>query len=185
MNVFVLSTGRCGSLTFCKACSHMDNYSTAHESRARILGDEHFSYPENHIEIDNRLSWFLGRLDQAYGIEAFYVHLIRDMQKVADSYRKRFGSGIMRSYAKGIMMGHHPRRVAMDLAVDYCKTVNSNIELFLKNKPQHMTVRLETVKTDFTEFWQRIGATGDMNASLAEWNINHNKTVSKFSFFKK
>ena len=63
MNIFVLCTGRCGSMTFTKACGHIDNFSSAHESRCGRLGNERLAYPENHIEVDNRLSWddFNGR----------------------------------------------------------------------------------------------------------------------------
>lgn len=185
MNIFVLSTGRCGSLTFCEACSHISNYSAAHESRSRILGDSHFDYPANHIEIDNRLSWFLGRVDTCYGKDAFYVHLTRDVERVAASYSKRFGSGIMRGYAKALMMGHHPRKVAMELARDYCKTVNANIDLFLKDKPLKLSVSLEQVLDDFPIFWDRIGAQGDLGAALAEWGINYNKSKVQFSLWKK
>ena len=86
MNIFVLSTGRCGSMTLDKFCKHITNYTSAHESRNNL----DFKYPPNHIEIDNRLSWFLGRLDKIYGDDAFYVHLKRDDLKVAKSYQNRF-----------------------------------------------------------------------------------------------
>lgn len=78
MNVFVLSTGRCGSTTFVKACEHITNFSAAHESRTGLLGAARLDYAGNHIEADNRLSWLLGRLDRTYGNAAFYVHLRRD-----------------------------------------------------------------------------------------------------------
>src|SRR5438132_14275765 len=106
MNVFVLCTGRCGSQTFIKACSHLSNYSSAHESRMPLLGPERLRYPINHIEADNRLSWLLGRLDKAYADEAFYVHLIRDEEAVAASFVRRYDSGIMQAYRDpGILMG--------------------------------------------------------------------------------
>ncbi len=184
MNVFVLSTGRCGSLSFEKACSHISNFTAAHESQARILGEAHFHYPENHIEIDNRLSWFLGRLDKVYGGSAFYVHLLRDEDKVAESYKKRFGSGIIRGYAKGMMMGRHRRDVAKELCVDYCKTVNANIELFLKDKPHQMNFELENAKPRFREFWNKIEAEGDFDTAVTEWDVSHNKSSDRFSFIK-
>ena len=62
MNIFILSTGRCGSNTFIKASQHIMNYSSAHESRHGLIGDERLKYPENHIEADNRLSWFYCQL---------------------------------------------------------------------------------------------------------------------------
>ena len=64
MNVFVLNTGRCGSVTFIEACRHIHHYSAAHESRATYIGEQRLAYAANHIEADNRLCWFLGRLDK-------------------------------------------------------------------------------------------------------------------------
>lgn len=185
MNIFVLSTGRCGSLTFNEACQHMTNFTAGHESQARILGDDHFIYPENHIEIDNRLSWFLGRIDKNYGKDAYYVHLTRDIQKTALSYKKRFGSGIIRGYAKGMMMGHHPKSVAMELCIDYCKTVNANIELFLKDKPNVMDIQLENGEKQFEQFWHWIKAEGDIESALSEWNITHNSSKKETSLLKR
>ena len=75
-NVFVLCTGRCGSTTFVQACQHIENYTASHESKISLLGDQRLEYSQNHIEVDNRLSWFLGSLDKKYGDNAFYVHLI-------------------------------------------------------------------------------------------------------------
>ena len=86
MNIFVLCTGRSGSVSLYKICKHIENYTSDHESRKSL----DFSYNENHIEIDNRLCWFLGRLDQTYGDNAIYVHLKRDKNKIAESYSKRF-----------------------------------------------------------------------------------------------
>ena len=60
MNMFVLNTGRCGSTAFVEACKHIMNFSSAYESRAGRIGHDRFAYPENHIEADSQLSWFLG-----------------------------------------------------------------------------------------------------------------------------
>ena len=79
MNVFVLCTGRCGSTTFSKAASHMTNITAGHETRCSLIGNLRLAYPPSHIEVDNRLSWFLGRLDCTYGKNACYVHLQRDL----------------------------------------------------------------------------------------------------------
>ena len=86
MNVFVLNTGRCGSVTFIKACQHISNYTAAHESRSHCIAGERLAFPDNHIEADNRLSWVLGRLDAAYGDNAIYVHLRRDRTDTIRSF---------------------------------------------------------------------------------------------------
>ncbi len=175
MNVFILNTGRCGSTTFIKACQHISNFSSAHESRCDLLGDARFDYPDNHIEADNRLSWFLGRLDKHYGNNAIYVHLRRNNEDTASSYARRmFPGGIIPAYRRGILQ-HLPKDTP-DIAVslDYCDTVNSNIELFLKDKTQKMTFNLENAKQDFELFWELIGAAGEKEAALAEFDIAHN-----------
>ncbi|HIK35539.1 MULTISPECIES: hypothetical protein [unclassified Thermosynechococcus] len=70
MNVFVLWTSRCDSVTFAEACTFIANFNSAQESRTFLLGEAHLAYPDRHIEVDNRLAWFLGRLDQTYGDRA-------------------------------------------------------------------------------------------------------------------
>ncbi len=67
-------------MTFIQACKHISNFSSSHESRCGLLAEARLDYPENHIEADDRLSWFLGRLDKQYGNSAFYVHLKRNVQ---------------------------------------------------------------------------------------------------------
>ena len=73
MNIFVLSIGRCGTETF----THISNYTVAHESRRPKLNTGNtfirhsFDYEDNHIEVDNRLSCFLGTLDKKYGKSAY------------------------------------------------------------------------------------------------------------------
>lgn len=175
MNVFVLCTGRCGSTTFIKACSHISNYSAAHESRAAFLGSDRLAYPKWHIEADNRLSWLFGRLDRAYGDSAYYVHLCRDATETARSFVRRYEGGIIKAYrGMGIIMGLSEDSDPMSVAIDYCDTVNSNISAFLKNKSKVMRVDLEKAKEVFPDFCSWIGADVDMEAALAEFDIWYN-----------
>lgn len=177
MNVFILNSGRCGSSTFIKACQHISNYSSAHESLLSETGSQRFDYPRDHIEADNRLSWLLGRLEQAYGDDAFYVHLQRDTQDTITSFARRIDFGILKAYEQGILMHDQHRRPAEEIARDYLLTVNSNIQHFLKNKPSKMNISLGTVKTDFAEFWHRIDAQGNLEAALKEWQIRYNASA--------
>jgi len=174
MNVFVLSTGRCGTMTFSKACRHITNFTSGHESRLPLIGTERLAYPDNHIEIDNRLSWYLGRLHQLYGDTAFYVHLTRDTQQVAASYARRSEFGIMQAYREGILLGGQSAQSHLQLALDYIDTVNANIRLFLQDKHHTLQFRLETARQDFATFWGRIGAEGEYANALAEWDIQYN-----------
>lgn len=175
MNVFILNTGRCGSTTFIMACEHITNFTSAHESRCDRLGEDRLAYPENHIEADNRLSWFLGRLDNHYGDKAIYVHLMRNSHDTASSYAKRlFPGGIIPAYRKGILQ-HLPDDISdMSVSLDYYDTVNSNIEHFLKDKTRKMEFNLENAKEDFKKFWELVGAEGDLEAALAEFDIPYN-----------
>jgi hypothetical protein len=178
VNVFVLSTGRCGSTTFARACGHIENYSAAHESRISRVQDR-VRYPDDHIEVDNHLSWFLGPLDERYGDDAFYVHLKRNLEETAQSRRHReaqkIDPGLMWAYGQRLIWENDDVEL-IDVCRHYCRTVNANIRLFLKDKSKTMTVRLESAREDFRRFWGRIGATGSLETALQEWERRHNRS---------
>lgn len=174
MNVFILNSGRCASSTFIKACQHITNYSSAHESLLSKTGTQRLNYPEHHIEADNRLSWILGRLDEKYGDRAFYVHLTRNENNVAASFGKRIDFGILKAYEQGVLMHAQHLLPPQEIAQDYIETIEANINLFLKDKSNRMHVSVETAKKDFTKFWRKISAEGDLQKALSEWDINHN-----------
>ncbi len=174
MNIFILNSGRCGSTTFIKACQHITNYTSAHESLLTETGAKRFNYADNHIEADNRLCWFLGRLDKIFGDNAYYVHLSRDPDETADSFSRRIDFGILKAYEQGILMHEKHKLPAHEIATDYIATVESNIKHFLKDKSSAMNISLETIKTDFVEFWNNINAQGDLSKALKELDINYN-----------
>lgn len=176
MNVFVLCTGRCGSVTFAHACGHLRNFTAGHETRCPRLGEDRFAYPDRHIEVDNRLAWLLGRLDRRFGDEAFYVHLHRDPEATARSFASRFG-GIMAAYRGGGILAGLPNTVDhLDVARDYVDTVTANIDLFLRDKTRTMDIAFEEAAGRFPEFCDRIGADVDLAAALAEFEIRRNAT---------
>jgi hypothetical protein len=187
VNVFVLCTGRCGSVTLSKACKHIKNYSTGHESRVSCLGDERVKYPNNHIEIDNRLTWFLPRLDSKFGDNAIYIHLKRDEEKVARSFLKilQKKAGIIDAYANSILLhssvslNEDSSNLDNNLAIckDYIRTVNESITAFLRNKTKKMRFNLEDYEVDFTEFWEMIDAQGDINIAIKEFSIMYNASI--------
>lgn len=184
MRIFVLGTGRCGSVAFIKACSHIDNFTSAHESLARSTGKERFEYPDDHIEADNRLSWFLGELDSKFGDEALYVHLKRDRDKTAHSFLRRFDrrGSIIHSFAEGIMMTLPEtinKEKRLEICYKYVDTIYANIDLFLKDKSKVMNVQLEYIQEEFSEFWKYIGAQGDLDKALAEFNTLHNASSGR------
>lgn len=175
MNVFVLCTGRCGSLTFAKACSHLKNYSVGHETNCRLIGRSRVEFPGNHIEVDNRLSWLLGRLDDHYGDNAFYVHLVRNRDQTAKSFNKRWHmkNGIIRGYSHCVLRIDSR---AIEVCEDYYDTVNANIRHFLKSKRLTMILHLEKIQEQFPIFIAAIKAEGDLKAALGEWQTRHNES---------
>lgn len=178
-NVFVLGTGRCGTTTFMRACRHVTNFTTAHESLVNAAGPGRLAYPEFHIEADNRLSWFLGRLDETYGPEAFYVHMQRNEDAVAKSYLKRWKSehSIIYGYRTTIVPNPEPSLPPLEMVRDMCRTVNANVRAFLKDKPHTVTVNLESAEADFTRVWDRAGFEGDRAAALREWSVPYNASA--------
>lgn len=174
MNIFVLCTGRCGSVTFAKACSHVTNYTAGHETRAKLTGSDRLKYPARHIEVDNRLSWFLGRLDDRFGDDAFYVHLWRDPVRVAESMNRRWHlrNGIIRGYADNICAA--PVRDPLATCQDYVETVTANIRLFLKDKSRKFDFNLDDAPVAWPAFWREISAEGDFNAASSEFSVIHN-----------
>lgn len=202
MRVFVLTTGRSGSVTFARSCSHITNYSSAHESRAAEYGDARFDYADQHIEIDNRLSWFLGGLGERFP-EARYVHLRRDPEAVARSFAARWAvhppgprptppaarerwqarirhprASLVSAFGNGIVMRGRPWPEAdrPEVARFLVDTVEANIRAFLRGR-DHLTVRLESAASDFADFWDWIGAEGDRERAVAEWAQRHNATT--------
>lgn len=163
MNIFVLNTGRCGSMTFYKACLHITNFTAGHQSRSHLIGTEHFNYPDNHIEIDNRLSWFLGCLP----VNAFYIHLRK--KDTEQSLLKRYNSGIVNAYKNIILMNFKGK--PGELVKDYCRTIDMNIKQFIKNKS---SMDVEFGKEDFQRFWITIGAIGNIDKALKEFDIKYN-----------
>ena len=65
----------------------------------------------------------------------------------------------------------------MDVCRHYVETVNANIELFLEDKSRTMKFDLETAERDFRRFWSMIGAVGDQDAALKEWDRRYNAST--------
>lgn len=69
------------------------------------------------------------------------------------------------------------QKISRQICEDYYETVNSNIELFLKDKQNKISMHLENIEEDFKEFWNSIPAKGDLDMALAELSRKHNKNV--------
>jgi len=143
------------------------------------MGSERLDFPKYHIEIDTRLAWFLGRLDEKYGDSAFYVFMKRDPEAVAKSYFKRRHRSItiLPAYHHAILK--RLDRITIDSARDMVETVNSNIKLFLKDKPNKMEFHLEQAEADLERFFSSIGAEVNIEKAKREFNTKHNQNSSR------
>jgi hypothetical protein len=61
----------------------------------------------------------------------------------------------------------------------------SAIGLFLRDKTNVMTIDIDNPKSAFTEFWQRIGAEGDLEKALLEFNVSYNAELTSLETVKK
>ena len=202
MNVFVLTTGRSGSTTLSAALQHVTNFSCSHESRSELVGKHRLDYPQNHIEIDHRLAWFLGELGNRYGDEACYVHLVREREATASSWNRRWHPS-MRRYRRAPreFLKELRRRVSsnpveprllpafasglilrskwfaddrLDVARYLVDTVNWNIEEFVSHRPKKYVLHLETSQDELPGLWEYCGFQGDLESALAELAKRHN-----------
>ena len=58
--------------------------------------------------------------------------------------------------------------------MDMVNTINQNIDLFLKDKKRKLTIDLSGVVDLLPQFWDEIGAAGDLEAALGEWDNLYN-----------
>lgn len=200
MRVFVLGTGRSGSLSLARACEHLDNYTVGHEQHPHTVGAGRLDYPDEHIEIDNRLSWMLGRLHDRFGDDALYVHLRRDPDAIARSYearwpdeptsllsymqRRRTGErgfeSLVSAYAYGVLqrIEYWPRSRRRAIARDMVDTIESNVQLFLRHVPRSLTIDIEDGRMALETLWGEMGGTGDLVTAVEELGRRHNATAA-------
>jgi hypothetical protein len=165
-------------MTFAKACSHINNYTSAHESGRYV----DWSYPDNHIEVDNRLSWFLGPLDDEYPDGVRYLHLQRRREDVVESFVRSgaFDGSILRAYAFGILQRRFEGDWLRKAAGHYVDTVDANIRRFLWARLQKVLdsgkpLLIERADSWFPWFWNEIGAVGDLEAAIGEFGTRYNR----------
>lgn len=184
MRVFVLTTGRAASKTFAQACQYIDGMTSAHESNCgQVLS--RLDYPDNHIEIDNRLVWFLGGMDKRYqDSDTFYVYLTRDNEKVVESYLSRWhlSVSIVRAFYHGILM--IPKKPDIGTARESCRlfvqTVDENIRYFLGNRSNGSHVGVENLEQGFFKFMEKADLSGDKQALIKAISSVHNVNKKKY-----
>jgi len=175
MRVFVTGTGRCGSLTFHKACQHATNYTSSHETHTnkvadgRLAGDvANWEYPDDHIEVSPQLVIAVPILRKRYP-RAKWVHLVRTDRDACA--RSLYHKSDMRAFAAYWFLNDAPDEAAVAYAI--YDTVRSLCDALL---PDAFTLELERAAEQWRACWDFMGARGDFRASLDEWNTRHNVT---------
>ncbi|MDQ1249473.1 MAG: hypothetical protein QG597_3848 [Actinomycetota bacterium] len=190
MRVFVVGPGRTGTTTLAAAFGHATNVTAAHESRAGRFGADRWRYPDEHNEVDNRLSWLLGPLIQHYP-DARFIQSVRDPTATAASHQARLSD--LRELPQRVQrrltphpsmldaFGHHitqrSRQYEPDeanaLALAYVETVNANIELAIGDRVIGR-IDIDDPHVEFVRVWGILGLVGDLPAALAEFQIRRN-----------
>ncbi len=134
---------------------------------------DRLAYPAGHVEVDNRLTWFLGRLHDTYGDEASYVHLTRDREATAKSLARRYPVGIIKAYRDEFFV-HAPQPDLLDLGLDFVDTANANIRAFLRDKSRTLHVQMETMADGIADVWDWAAVEGDLDAARAECGVRYN-----------
>lgn len=157
MRVFVVGTGRCGSVTFYQACKSLAaaGYTAAHESHENSIPGVFPGYPDNHIEVSPPLAPAVALLKKNYP-GSKWVHLKREQQACVRSLSYSLWSP-MEWYSRLVFMGWHPMHL-IDVANSYYAITNAAIEDALRDT-DHMTIQIEDAASQWQTFCTWIGAT--------------------------
>ena len=122
-NIFIVGTGRCGSVTLSKFLAHNTTHTVGHESQAKLPWSKR-DYGDYHIEIDNRLTWFRDiRYCETWA-------LVRDREEVKASFMRRKGSSIIKAVRDGVYM--NPKMSWEDAVDSYLDMVEQHIDILPK-----------------------------------------------------
>ena len=174
MRVFVTGIGRCGTVSFKEACSHITNYSSAHETVNPKL-----VYPDNHIEVNPHMRQCIREVAKKYPNEK-WIHLIRNKTDNVRSLSVLDDGVIMTCYwvLRGSTIGETP----IDIAETYYRDENNLIrdQLKLYVPPENtMILYLDMIQNFWKSFWEFIGAEGDFQSSIQSWDTPHNTTEER------
>ena len=184
MNVFILSPGRTATKTLTYIFSKVPGYTSGHETRCKYLGGERVDYPENHIECDNRLSWFMPRLTKKYSKEAVLVVVHRDHESVAKSYNHRWQKiNIMKAYSQGVLKREFSEN-DLDVCRDYVSNVYEQIESFSGEWRHVVHLDLDDPELGVSEVLRLIGCPEKTESTLHDFSIT-NLNPNKVSNFKR
>ena len=167
MRVFVTGPGRCGTVTFAEACkAAITNYTALHESHAGM--NPPWEFPDNHIEVDARLTWHVPKLIKKYP-DAAWVVLDRNRDAVIWSWHKR-GTTMtawrrLSTYDAGnTLMG----------AQHYVEFVYELLDALIPRERLWLTTPVS--EDEARTFWKLVGAQGDFARFATTLRQVHNPT---------
>jgi len=168
VRVFVTGTGRCGSVTCAKACGHISNYTAAHETHWGRCQVPEVVHPDRHIEVAPQLVLWIPWLRKLYP-DSHWVHLIRgDQLGCCESLATRCRASMECFSIQWFGLRGDPDAAAScfyDAINDLCAAL----------MPTDRTeILLEDPEPGWRQFWQAIGAEGNLEAALATWRTKHN-----------
>jgi hypothetical protein len=166
------------------------NYSCLQESQSHQTGLDRIAFPDNHIEVDCRLSFYLGLLLQRYP-DALYINAVRDPDAVALSYATRMSDAqspvmfiarrlrstpsLSDAHAHHIVKGRW--RLGADdrlrAMLDMVAAMNANIRAMASGS-RYLEVDIDDPDDGFARAWELMGAEGDLPAALREVHVAHN-----------
>ena len=165
MNIFIVGTGRCGTVTMSKACKHISNFTSNHETHK---GATDFIYPDNHIEIDGALCHFIPTIKEKYP-DAKWIHLWRDPEPTIVSLSKRPSLQFYSRFHFRV-----DKQNQRKLAEMYYYNTIGLVDSML---PDALKVNLSDIKTGgWKKVWDYIGAEGNYDTALLEFNKKYNKS---------
>lgn len=170
MRVFVTCIGRCGSVSFRKACRYTTNFRTGHETNCGQL-----EYPDNFIEVSPQIRSVIQPIATKYP-DALWVHLYRDPAACMRSLIRLEHGDVLRAYQK-LFPSIMPSNQLVDVAERFYYAENNRIELALRlavPEANRRVMHLETIQDEWSEFWDWIGAEGNYMASLLAWDVKRN-----------
>lgn len=170
MRVFVVGTGRCGTVSFKEACKFITNYTAGHETVSFDL-----EYLDNHVEVNPHFHARLTTVVTMYPT-AKWVHLTRLAEPCIESLAAMDEGGVMLKLGAmypSLYPAHDPPAIAARFYHDINARIAATFDLLLPPS-QRMLVRLENVKSDFKRFWDWIDAEGDLESALKSWDTPHN-----------
>jgi hypothetical protein len=171
--VFVVGTARSGSVTFSKACEHITNFTSAHESVFKRR--DKLDYPDNHIEVSTSLGFFIPLLREKYGSDpdkCLIVHLRRQRQDCVPSMARLQGPyghtiDVWASCLVGRPENLQHRQEIAGLIYD---ATHANIEA---HDPD-LVIHTDEAFDEWAIFWDRLDAEGNFAASRNTWRKRFN-----------